>query len=56
MAGAACASRIVVMKNFIDTQEFSCSELEELMGLIRLLKDADRDSAVPRCCTTARSE
>jgi len=35
------------MKNFIDTQEFSRSELEELMGLIRLLKDADRDSAVP---------
>jgi len=47
MAGAAGASRITAMKNFIDTQEFSRAELEELLGLIRLLKDADRDAAVP---------
>ncbi|MGO9763242.1 MAG: putrescine carbamoyltransferase [Solirubrobacteraceae bacterium] len=34
--------------NFIDTQDFSRQELEELLGLIRLLKDADRDAAVPQ--------
>jgi putrescine carbamoyltransferase len=36
------------MTNFIDTQDFSRQELEELLGLIRLLKDADRDAAVPQ--------
>ncbi len=34
--------------NFIDTQDFSRQELEQLLGLIRLLKDADRDAAVPQ--------
>ena len=36
------------MKHFIDTQDFSRAELEELLELIRLLKDADFDSAVPQ--------
>jgi len=36
------------VKNFIDTQDFSRGELEELLGLIRLLKDADCDAAVPQ--------
>ena len=36
------------MKHFIDTQDFSRAELEELLELIRLLKDADRDAAVPQ--------
>ncbi len=36
------------MKNFIDTQEFSREEVEELMQLIRLLKEADSDAAVPQ--------
>jgi putrescine carbamoyltransferase len=36
------------MTNFIDTQDFSRQELEDLLGLIRLLKDADRDAAVPQ--------
>jgi putrescine carbamoyltransferase len=35
------------VRHFVDTQEFSREELEELIGLIRLLKDADRDAAVP---------
>jgi putrescine carbamoyltransferase len=35
------------MKNFIDTQEFSREELAELIGLILLLKEADRDRALP---------
>ncbi len=35
------------VKDFIDTQDFSREELEELMGLIRLLKEADFDAAVP---------
>ena len=34
--------------NFIDTQDFSRQELEELLALIRLLKDADLDAAVPQ--------
>ncbi len=34
--------------NFIDTQDFSRQELEELLGLIRLLKEADSDAAVPQ--------
>ncbi len=36
------------MNNFIDTQDFSRVELEELIALIRLLKHADRDAAVPQ--------
>ncbi|HMD56956.1 MAG TPA: hypothetical protein VKG82_05745 [Solirubrobacteraceae bacterium] len=36
------------VKNFIDTQDFSREELGELMGLIRLLKEADVDAAVPQ--------
>ena len=35
------------MRHFIDTQDFDREELEELLALIRLLKDADRDGAVP---------
>jgi putrescine carbamoyltransferase len=35
------------MKHFIDTQEFSREELAELIGLILLLKEADRDRALP---------
>lgn len=35
------------MKHFIDTQEFSREELAELTGLILLLKEADRDRALP---------
>ncbi|MGO9319508.1 MAG: hypothetical protein ACLQBY_01715 [Solirubrobacteraceae bacterium] len=34
--------------DFMDTQDFSRQELEELLGLIRLLKDADLDAAVPQ--------
>ncbi len=36
------------VKNFVDTQDFSRAELEQLLGLIGLLKDADRVSAVPQ--------
>jgi len=36
------------MKHFIDTQDFSREELEELLDLVWLLKDADRDAAVPQ--------
>ncbi|MBS1677182.1 MAG: putrescine carbamoyltransferase [Actinobacteria bacterium] len=35
------------MKHFVDTQEFSREELAELIGLILLLKEADRDRALP---------
>ncbi len=35
------------MKHFIDTQDHDRRELAELLALIRLLKDADRDGAVP---------
>ncbi|HWA53630.1 MAG TPA: putrescine carbamoyltransferase [Solirubrobacterales bacterium] len=35
------------MRHFIDTQDFEAAELRELLSLIRLLKDADRDGAVP---------
>ncbi len=35
------------MKHFIDTQDFGREELAELMGLILLLKEADRDRALP---------
>jgi len=35
------------MRHFIDTQDFSREELEELLHLIRLLKEADREAAVP---------
>ncbi len=47
MADRPGATRISRAMNFIDTQDFSRQELEELLGLIRLLKDADRDAAVP---------
>jgi len=39
------------VKNFIDTQDFTRAELEELLGLIRLLKQADADGAVPTLLT-----
>ena len=35
------------MKHFIDTQDFSREEMAELIGLILLLKEADRDRALP---------
>ena len=35
------------MRHFIDTQDFEREELEELLALIGLLKEADRDGAVP---------
>jgi putrescine carbamoyltransferase len=35
------------MKNFIDTQDFTRAELEQLLELIRLLKQADAEAAVP---------
>src|ERR1019366_9046237 len=35
------------MRHFIDTQDFTREELEELLALIGLLKDADRDASVP---------
>ena len=35
------------VKDFIDTQDFSRAQLEELLELIRLLKQADADGAVP---------
>jgi putrescine carbamoyltransferase len=37
-----------IRMNFIDTQDFSRQELDELLSLIRLLKEADRDAAVPQ--------
>lgn len=36
------------MKHFIDTQQFTRSEMEELLTLIELLKEADYDGAVPQ--------
>ncbi len=48
MVRRRAARRLRGMKNFIDTQDFSRAELEELIELIRLLKDADRDAAVPQ--------
>ena len=36
------------MKNLIDTQDFSRSEMQELLQLIGLLKEADYDGAVPQ--------
>ncbi|MGE5408320.1 MAG: putrescine carbamoyltransferase [Syntrophothermus sp.] len=35
------------MKHFLDTQDFSREELSELVGLILLLKEADRARALP---------
>lgn len=35
------------MRHFVDTQDFSREELEGLLELIRLLKEADRAGAVP---------
>ncbi|HEX8753314.1 MAG TPA: putrescine carbamoyltransferase [Solirubrobacterales bacterium] len=35
------------MRHFIDTQDFTRAEIGELLELIRLLKEADRDGAVP---------
>ena len=39
------ADRIV--KDFIDTNDFSAAELARMLDLVRLLKDADRDGCVP---------
>ncbi len=36
------------MKHLIDTQDFQRSELEDLLGLIRMLKEADEDAGVPQ--------
>lgn len=36
------------MKHLLDTQDFERGELEELLELIAMLKDADRDGAVPQ--------
>jgi putrescine carbamoyltransferase len=36
-----------MIKDFIDTNDFSPGELTEMLGLIGLLKDADRDGYVP---------
>lgn len=36
-----------VVKDFIDTNDFSVAELTGMLDLIRLLKDADRDGCVP---------
>jgi len=36
------------MKHFVDTQEFDRGELEDLLQLISLLKEADGDGAVPQ--------
>lgn len=35
-------------RNFVDTQEFTRAELEHLLDLITLLKEADYDGAVPQ--------
>lgn len=35
------------MRHFLDTQDFRRAELEDLLDLIRLLKEADADGAVP---------
>lgn len=35
------------MKHLVDTQDYSREELAELIGLIGLLKEADRDGALP---------
>ena len=37
-----------MLKHFIDTQDFSRHELDELLHLTRLLKEADYDGAVPQ--------
>lgn len=37
-----------MLRHFLDTQDFSRSELEQLLELIRLLKEADREAAVPQ--------
>jgi len=42
------ARRMARVKDFIDTQDFTREELEEVLGLIRLLKEADFDAAVPQ--------
>lgn len=39
------------MRHFIDTQDFDRTELEELLALIDLLKEADRESSVPTLLT-----
>ena len=36
-----------MLKDLVDTNDFSQSELEGLLGLVALLKDADRDGCVP---------
>src|ERR1035441_2281430 len=47
MGTVAGARRILRMRHLIDTQDHSREELEELLALIRLLKQADADAAVP---------
>jgi putrescine carbamoyltransferase len=41
------APRLTAVRHFIDTQDFTREELEQLLGLIRMLKAADYDAAVP---------
>src|ERR1019366_6387949 len=47
MGTVAGGRRILRMRHLIDTQDHSREELEELLALIRLLKQADADAAVP---------
>ncbi len=47
MVPRAPRRRLVGVKHFLDTQDFDRAELVELLTLIRLLKEADRDGAVP---------
>jgi putrescine carbamoyltransferase len=48
MSMSPSAHRIARVKDFIDTQDFTREELEGVLGLIRLLKEADLDAAVPQ--------
>jgi putrescine carbamoyltransferase len=47
VASPVHAQNLGHMKHFIDTQDFSRDELEGLLGLITLLKEADYEDAVP---------
>lgn len=38
----------MTLRHFLDTQDFSKDELLELIQLIRLIKEADRDNATPK--------
>jgi putrescine carbamoyltransferase len=42
------------IKHFIDTQDFSKSELLEIIQLIRLIKAADKQNCTPRLLTDVR--